>query len=105
MNLNDKPNFLDEAGKDITMVHELKTDSVVFQAVHEGKKNFEIRKNDRNFKVGDELWLKETVYTGAEIIAGKPLEYTGRIIAVTITYILNGPIYGLDDGWCIMSIV
>lgn len=99
------------------MVHELKTDAPVFQAVHEGKKNFEIRKNDRNFQVGDELWLKETVYTGAEMatdysrnyrglppIEGRPLEYTGRIIAVTVTYILDGPIYGLVDGWCIMAI-
>jgi len=98
------------------MVHELKTDPEVFQAVHGGGKNFEIRKNDRNFQVGDELWLKETVYTGAEmrpqhdggypgtVTPGKPLEYTGRMIARTVTYILNGPIYGLVDGWCIMSI-
>lgn len=98
------------------MVHKLKTDPAVFQAVHGGGKTFEIRKNDRNFQVGDELWLKETVYTGAEMaphwngafpgetVPGKPLEYTGRMIARTVTYILNGPIYGLVDGWCIMSI-
>ena len=98
------------------MVHELKTDPAVFKAVSEGRKNFEIRKNDRNFQVGDELWLKETVHTGAEMaprhngaypgemLPGKPLEYTGRIMAVQVTYILNGPIYGLAEGWCIMSI-
>jgi hypothetical protein len=95
------------------MTHELKTDAAVFQAVREGKKTYEIRKNDRNFRVGDELWLKETRYTGEEMqdkplhndrIPGKPLEYTGRMIAVTVTHILQGPIYGLMDGWCIMSI-
>ena len=86
------------------VVHKLKTDSAVFQAVREGKKNFEIRKNDRNFQVGDELWLHETVSTGEEMAKGVPLEYTGKVIGVTITYILNGPVYGLADGWCIMSI-
>lgn len=86
------------------MVHELKTDPVVFQAVSEGSKSWEIRKDDRNFKVGDELWLKETVHTGEEMENGAPLEYTGRILARKVTYILHGPVYGLADRWCIMSI-
>lgn len=86
------------------MTHELKTDAEVFQAVHEGKKTYEIRKNDRNFQVGDELWLKETVHTGTEMAAGAPLEYTGRMIAKRVTHVLHGPIYGLVDGWCILSI-
>ena len=98
------------------MVHELKTDAEVFQAVLDGKKTYEIRKNDRNFQVGDELHLKETVYTGeemkarhngaypGEMIPGMPLEYTGRCIARYVTHVLRGPIYGLASGWCILSI-
>lgn len=86
------------------MVHVLKTDHGVFHASAAGVKGWEIRKNDRNFKVGDELWLKETVYTGAEMAAGAPEEYTGRVIAVKVTYMLEGPVYGLEDGWCIMSV-
>ncbi len=80
------------------MFHVLKTDPAVFHASACGVKGWEIRKNDRNFKVGDELWLKETVYTGAEMAAGAPEEYTGRVIAARITYILEGPVYGLEDG-------
>jgi hypothetical protein len=99
------------------MEHTLKTDHEVFQAVWEAKKTYELRKNDRNFQVGDTLDLAETVYTGAEMaprlngafpgetIPGKPLEYTGRHCYFKVTHILNGPIYGLTDGWCIMSIV
>ncbi|WP_212746597.1 DUF3850 domain-containing protein [Lactococcus raffinolactis] len=38
-------------------IHELKLDTEFFDDVKLGKKNFEIRKNDRNFEVGDTLHL------------------------------------------------
>lgn len=38
--------------------HELKLDVKYFEDVKSGKKNFEIRKNDRDFQVGDVLELK-----------------------------------------------
>lgn len=86
-------------------IHELKTDSEVFYDVRNRLKNFEIRKNDRDFKPGDYLHLRRTVNTGAEIKQGKPLVYDpeGEML-VRVTYVLKGPIYGLADGWCIMSI-
>jgi len=87
------------------MVHVLKTDMEVFEAVLCGEKNFEIRKNDRGFQVGDKLMLKETFHSGEEMAKGKPLNYTGRIIRADVTYIMNGPKYGLAEGWCIMSIM
>lgn len=40
------------------MLHELKTYPKYFQETIEGNKLFEIRKNDRNFQVGDVLLLK-----------------------------------------------
>ncbi|RZI48444.1 DUF3850 domain-containing protein [Lactococcus kimchii] len=39
--------------------HELKLDIKYFDDVESGKKNFEIRKNDRDFQVGDILELKK----------------------------------------------
>jgi hypothetical protein len=81
----------------------LKTDPEVFQAVFEGTKNFEIRKNDRDFQVGDTLLLRETKFSGEEMAVGVPLIYTGRSIVCDVKYILQG-LYGLQDGWCIMSI-
>lgn len=83
--------------------HELKTDSDVFGAVVRGDKLYEIRKDDRDFKVGDVLHLKETVHTGEEMIQGAPLKYTGREAWVEVGHILRGPVYGLTLGWCIMS--
>jgi len=73
--------------------HELKTETQFFQAIERGVKKFELRKNDRNFKVGDFLNLKETVN---EI-------YTGRSIdTLEIKYIFYGGKYGLDKDYCIM---
>lgn len=85
------------------MVHELKTDPEVFDDVVKGVKTFEIRKDDRGFKVGDSLHLRRTRYSGNDMKNGNPLEYTGESYTVVVTYILRGPIYGLIDGWVIMS--
>ena len=82
--------------------HKLKTDSEVFQAVVEGRKTFEIRFNDRDFKVGDELVLLETIHTGEQMKHGKPLLYSGNELRKTVSYVLSG--YGLQDGWVILGI-
>ena len=76
------------------MRHELKILPKYYNDVVAGKKNFELRKNDRNFQVGDILVLKE--WSG---------DYTGRKIEAEVKYILQDcPEYGLDEGYCIMSL-
>lgn len=83
-------------------MHELKTDPAVFQAALDGAKTYEIRFNDRDYKVGDELLLRETKHTGAEMAVSKlPVEYTGRTLHKTVAHVLQG--YGLQEGWCILS--
>lgn len=86
------------------MEHELKTDPEVFDFVVNGIKRFEIRKNDRNYQTGDVLILRKTEFTGEEMRNGKPLVYISPPLYVNVTYILYGPIYGLIDGWVIMTI-
>lgn len=87
------------------MTHQLKTDPEVFDAVASGAKTFEFRRNDRDFQVGDDLILRRTKSTGEQMKAGAQLEYTGSVLAVEVTYILRGPIYGLAEAWVIMGIV
>lgn len=41
------------------MIHQLKCDSKFFEDVASRKKTFEVRKNDRDFNVGDFLALNE----------------------------------------------
>jgi hypothetical protein len=43
------------------MTHELKSTPDFFKAIRSGHKTFEIRENDRNFKVGDVLVLREFI--------------------------------------------
>lgn len=45
------------------MIHHLKTLPPYYQAVIEQRKPFEIRENDRNFKVGDRVILEEFIKT------------------------------------------
>lgn len=76
--------------------HSLKTWPAYFEAVASGKKKFEVRKNDRDFKTGDELWLEEfNQITG---------EYTGRTIAMRVTFVLYGGYFGIDKDYCVLSI-
>ena len=76
------------------MIHKLKIESKYFEEVHTGKKSFEIRKNDRNFQVGDILILKEY----------KPevQEFTGEFLKRKVTYITD---YAQQDGFVVMAIV
>jgi hypothetical protein len=82
-------------------LHRLKTDPEVYQAVLAGRKTFEIRLNDRDFHVGDELLLMETVATGEAIKAGAPLQYTGNEMRKRVSHVLSG--YGLMPGWVCLS--
>ncbi len=60
-------------------IHELKTWVAYFQATLDGIKRFELRKNDRGYKVRDILHLRE--YDIEEH------SYTGREFWVRVTYI------------------
>lgn len=75
-------------------IHPLKTWTEYFQAVNRGDKTFELRVNDRNFQNGDILLLQEWV---------EDIGFTGDVITVVVTYLLEGGIFGLEEGYVIMS--
>jgi len=84
-------------------VHELKSDADLFDDVQAGRMTCQIRFDDRGYKVGDILMLRKTRHTAAEMKEGAPLLYVGPAVARTISHILRGPIYGLVEGWAILS--
>lgn len=84
--------------------HELKTDPAVFGNTWDGYKPWEIRFNDRDYKSGDDLVLRETKHTGVEMAAGAPLIYTGREIDASIVMIPDAqPNYGLAEGFIVFT--
>jgi hypothetical protein len=83
--------------------HILKTDPEVFQASWDEEKPYEIRLDDRNYQVGDELLLVETTNSGEAMKKGALLEYTGRAVLQNVIHKLKDR-YGLLPGWCILGI-
>ena len=77
------------------MIHELKIYPEYFEAVRNGTKRFELRKNDRDFRAGDYLALNEW-----------DERYTGRTELVKVTYILDpNDVMTCCGGYLVMSVV
>ena len=81
---------LDEA---TPVTHELKICRQHYEDILSNRKKFEVRKNDRNYQVGDFLVLHE-FHDG---------DYTDRCMPLRITYILDDPKY-CKQGYVIMSV-
>ena len=73
--------------------HYIKILPVYYNAIDSGEKSFEVRYNDRNYHVHDILHLQEWYNDN----------YTGREMAVEVTYLLDAPDY-CKEGYVIMSI-
>ena len=77
-------------------VHQLKTWPSYFREVRSGRKQCEVRKDDRAFEVGHILELCEwDNETG---------NYTGRSCGAVVTHILRGGHFGVEQGYVVMSI-
>lgn len=102
------------------VIHELKITSIPFMAILDGTKTHEYRKNDRQFKVGDYLRLREFIPcpecngTGRIWDSGDKMDccycndvfgtYTGAEISTVITYITDCAVYGGPEGFVCLSI-
>lgn len=84
------------------MIHELKCENPHFTHIWNEYKTFELRFNDRNYKLGHELWLNEYIPNPN----GYEGQYLARRIKVkvihTMTY--NDFPSAIMPGWIIMSI-
>lgn len=74
----------------VAEVHDLKINPFPFGLVRAGKKLFEIRKDDREFRSGDTLRLWE-YWPQSE-------RFSGRVVEVTVTCALRDG-WGLKDGY------
>ena len=84
------------------VVHQLKTVQPYFDDIASGNKTFEVRKNDRDFKLNDVLMLLEYDPSKADNPKSKGL--TGKCITARITYILDEQEY-CKEGYVILGFV
>ena len=77
------------------MIHELKTLPEYWDAVNSGAKTFEVRKNDRDFKVGDILHLYRSI--DADFDSAEFMEFA-------VTYVLAGGQFGIEPGYVVMGL-
>lgn len=76
--------------------HELKTHSKAFDAIWFGEKTYEIRVADRDFRVGDRLFLREWDLDKKD--------YTDRCLIATVTYMTLPGEWGLPEDLCVMAL-
>ena len=77
-----------------TVMHEVKILPQYYRDVLCGVKNFELRKDDRDYQVGDLIRLREW----------EDDTYTGRDLVLRIRYVLRDcQKYGLMEGYCILG--
>lgn len=77
-------------------LHKIKCIAPFFQDTWDGKKQFEIRKDDRGYKKGDYVILREYI----------PLlkKYTRRSILTKIIYLLRGTVC-LKKDYCVFTTI
>jgi hypothetical protein len=82
----------------VAVVHSLKSWPEYFQAMVDGKKPFELRRNDRGFDVGHYLSLWEW--------CPEKMAFTGRSLSARVTFILRDTdgIYGLQHDYVVMGV-
>lgn len=76
--------------------HHIKCHPTVFEKIVSGEKDWELRKNDRDYQTGDILWIEEWDPSIEE--------YTGLSIRALAGFILYGGVYGLPENMCIISL-
>lgn len=76
-------------------VHDLKVLPQYFYDVKSGKKQFEVRKDDRDYRVDDFLFLHN--FDGNSYLDDEPL-------LCKVTYKLPGGRFGIEEGYCVLGI-
>ena len=84
--------------------HHLKSWPEYFEPIFEGYKNFELRRNDRDYRIGDVLVLREW--------EPNTKTYSERKCRRRVRFVLDGvgtvgaiePLKGLSVGYCILGL-
>jgi hypothetical protein len=75
----------------------LKTVAPFFWDVWHGHKTFEVRRNDRDFQEGQQVFL-------IHWDAGADRRLDLRAIRADVTYVLKGGQFGIQEGYCVLGL-
>lgn len=88
-----------------TAEHVLKTWPTYFEAIANGSKNFEVRRDDRGFQKGDTLRLQcFDPKSGLWVLDGHSIGSKPKTIIKRISYILTGGHFGIEPGFVVMGL-
>lgn len=93
----------------MSQTHFLKTHRLYFEAVKRGEKTFEVRKNDRFFQAGDEVYLLNfdpecNAYIREDDTRGRFADDAERLW-FRIGPVLQGGQFGIEPGYCVFSLL
>ena len=95
-------NFLKKYGGYKMRIHNLKSDPFFFGLMVAGKYNFSLRVNDRDFKTGDIVRMKETHFSAKEMQNGFPLIYTGESLVFEIGMMFDDNHPAIRPNYCVL---
>lgn len=75
----------------MSTTHRLKVDRKYWPAIIDGRKSFEVRRNDRDFQTGD-------------IIEMHPIDDVASLVSRRITYVLHTFPEGLQPGYVVLGL-
>lgn len=78
------------------MTHNIKLDISFCDLVYEGVKTFEVRRNDRNYQIGDLICFQPVG------LLHQPVEHPVNDKIYEITYVLSG--WGIQEGFVVFAI-
>lgn len=82
--------------------HDLKCFRESFEAIRDGTKTAEFRRDDRGFSVGDVLVLRSG--SPADNAQGFVYHESAPPELVRITHIVRGPDFGIPEGFAMLSV-
>lgn len=74
-------------------IHVLKLEQPFFDDVYNNQKEFEVRKNDRDFKLGDRIKFVEY-----------PHQQFSKFVIKDVKYILEGGQHGIDKDYVVLGL-
>lgn len=78
------------------MIHHIKCWPEYFESIENGIKTFELRKDDRNYKIGDTLVIRDFDPDTAT--------YSGKFLIRIVNYKMSDSLMGLQYGYCILGL-